>query len=380
MNTIKGFKNSWILTEDGLVKTNLKIKNGKIDKIGIFNEDDLIELSSDKIVVPGFIDEHIHGALGSDVIDGINLHKIASILPCEGVTAFLPTTTTQKIDIIDQSLKSIKNYIDKENTKGSKIIGVHLEGPFISKEYCGAQLSKYIIKPNIDTFKHFYDISGKNIKLVTIAFEEDDNNLTKYLASNNIKVSLGHSASNYEDVKNAINNGVTCVTHMYNGMKPLHHREIGTIGSSLLFDELYSELICDGVHVSKEGVKLLYKNKPKDKIILITDALRTKYMPEGIYNELEQVIVLKNKEARLTDGTLAGSVLKMNEAIKNFMDFTGCNFIDAIKCATENPAKNLGIFDIMGSIKENKDANFVIVDKNLNVYQTIRNGHVIYNK
>lgn len=382
MNTIKGFKNSWILTEEGLVKTSLKIKDGKIDKIGLFNDDNLIELSDDKIIVPGFIDEHIHGALGSDVIDGkeIDIYKVANALPCEGTTAFLATTTTQKVDIIDQSLKSVKNYIDKEYKEGAKVLGVHLEGPFISKEYCGAQLSKYIIKPNIDTFKHFEDISGNNIKLVTMAIEEDNNELIKYLKSRNINISIGHSASNYEEIKNAIENGATCITHTYNGMKPLHHREVGTVGSALLFDELYCELICDGIHVSKEASKLLYKNKPKDKIILITDALRTKFMPDGIYNELEQVIILKNKEARLIDGTLAGSVLKMNEAIKNVMEYTGCDFITAIKYATENPAKNLGIFDIMGSIKENKEANFVIVDKNLNVYQTIRKGYVIYKK
>ena len=163
-------------------------------------------------------------------------------------------------------------------------------------------------------------------------------------------------------------------------MKKIHHREIGTVGSALLFDELYCELICDGIHVSKEAVKILHKNKPSDKIILITDALRTKNMPDGIYKELEQDIILKDNVASLIDGTLAGSVLKMNVAIKNIMDFTGCDFITAIKYATENPAKNLGIYDKVGSIKENKDATFVIVDKDLNVYQTIRKGHVIYNK
>ena len=141
-----------------------------------------------------------------------------------------------------------------------------------------------------------------------------------------------------------------------------------------------SELICDGIHVSEPAVKLLWKNKPNDKVILISDALRTKFMPDGKYYELEQVIILKGKEARLEDGKLAGSVLKINEAIKNYMDFTGCDLIDAVKCATENPAKNLGIFEKMGSIKEGKLANFTVVDKDLNVYLTIRNGKVIYMK
>ena len=383
MDTIKGFKNSWILTEDGLVKTNLIINDGKIDKIGSYIENDLIEIPEDKIIVPGFIDQHIHGANGKDVIDGklSDLHEIATSLPSEGVTAFLATTTTQRVDVIEQTLASVSNYISKDYKEGSEIIGVHLEGPFISIEYCGAQLPNYILKPNVDTFKHFEKVSNNTIKLVTMAVEEDDNNeLMKYLKSKNIVISIGHSSSNYKQVKNAIEHGATCITHTYNGMKKIHHREIGTVGSALLFDELYCELICDGIHVSKEAVKILHKNKPSDKIILITDALRTKNMPDGIYKELEQDIILKDNVASLIDGTLAGSVLKMNVAIKNMINFTGCDFITAIKYATENPAKNLGIYDKVGSIKENKDATFVIVDKDLNVYQTIRKGHVIYNK
>lgn len=381
MDTIKGFKNSWILTEEGLIKTNLIIKDGKIDKIGSYIENDLIEIPEDKIIVPGFIDQHIHGTNNKDVIDGTenDLYEIATSLPSEGVTAFLATTTTQRVDVIDQTLISVSNYISNDYKEGSQILGVHLEGPFISLEYCGAQLPNHILKPNVDRFKHFEKVSNNTIKLVTMAVEEDDNNeLMKYLKSKNITISIGHSSSNYEQVKNAIEHGATCITHTYNGMKKIHHREIGTVGSALLFDELYCELICDGIHVSKEAIKILYKNKPSDKIILITDALRTKSMPDGIYKELEQDIILKNNEARLTDGTLAGSVLKMNVAIKNMMDFTGCDFETAIKFATENPAKNLGIYDIMGSIKENKDASFTIVDRDLNIYQTIRKGYVIY--
>ena len=370
-----------------IINEKLSNFNTSVKEIGVYTkyysyiENDLIELPEDQIIVPGFIDEHIHGSNNKDVIDGTenDLYEIATSLPSEGVTAFLATTTTQRVDVIDQTLISVSNYISNDYKEGSQILGVHLEGPFISLEYCGAQLPNHILKPNVDAFKHFEKLSNNTIKLVTMAVEEDDNNeLMKYLKSKNITISIGHSSSNYAQVKNAIEHGATCITHTYNGMKKIHHREIGTVGSALLFDELYCELICDGIHVSKEAIKILYKNKPSDKIILITDALRTKNMPDGIYHELEQDIILKNNEARLKDGTLAGSVLKMNVAIKNMMDFTGCDFIAAIKYATENPAKNLGIYDIMGSIKENKDASFVIIDKDLNVYQTIRKGYVIY--
>ena len=382
MEEIKGFKNSYILTEEWIKKTNLIIKDGTIFSIGDKTIDGMIELDEDKIVVPGFIDQHIHGSNNSDVIDGDEkaIYKIAKSLAQEGVTAFLPTTTTQSIEVIAKTLIAIKQYINKNYEEGAEVLGIHLEGPFISKNYAGAQNENYILKPSIQTFKHFEDVSENTIKIVSIAVEEIEDELIEYLKSKNIIISIGHSSSNYEDIKKAVNQGVTCVTHTYNAMKPIHHREIGTVGSTMLFDELYSELICDGIHVCKEAVKLLFKNKPKDKLILISDALRTKYMPDGKYQELDQTIILKNKNVRLEDGTLAGSVLSINEAVYNFMKFTNADFVSAIKCVTENPSKNLGIFDKMGSIKENKLANLVVVDQNLNVYQTIRKGKVIYEK
>lgn len=383
MEKIKGFKNSWILTEDGLKKTNLIIEGEQIKFIGSVDIDGLIELDEEKIVVPGFIDQHIHGANGMDAIDGTEdaIYEMANSLPKEGTTAFLATTTTQSIEVIDKSLLAIKQYMEKNYQFGSEVIGANLEGPFINKKYMGAQLPNYILKPNVEVFKHFEEVSGNTIKIATIAVEEEGSEeLIEYLKSRGIVISIGHSSAGYDDMKKAVEKGVTCVTHTYNGMRPLRRDDIGTVGSALLFDELYCEAICDGIHISKPAVKLLWKNKPSDKLILVSDALRTKFMPDGKYLELEQVIILKGKEARLENGVLAGSVLQLNEAIRNIMDFTGVDFITAVKYATENPAKNLGIFDIMGSIKENKLANLVIVDKELNVYQTIRRGNIVYNK
>ncbi len=383
MKKIAGFKNTNILTEQGILKTNLIVENGIIKSIGDFECDGLIELDDKYIVIPGLIDQHIHGALGVDAIDGSrdDIYKMACALPQEGVTAFLPTTTTQSVEVIDQSLVSIKNYIKENNIEGAEVLGAHLEGPYLTRKYAGAQLPDYILKPDIKSFKHFQEVSGDTIKLVSIAIEEEGAlDLIKYLKSQNVTVSVGHSAAGYEDFVKSIKEGLTCVTHTFNGMKPLRRDEIGTVGSAFLFDELYTEAICDGIHISKPAVKLLCKNKPKDKIILITDALRTKFMPEGKYYELEQVIILKDGAARLEDGRLAGSVLQMNQAIRNIMEFANIDFETAVKFATENPAKNLDVFDKMGSIKENKLANLVVVDKNINVYQTIRNGIQIYKK
>ena len=383
MSIIKGFKKCKILTEKGFEVTNLIIDNRIIISIGDKEIEGLVELEEDKLIIPGFIDQHIHGAAGSDIIDGTveDIKKVAFSLPQDGTTAFLATTTTQSMEVIDKSLEAVNQYMNMKYSDGAEVLGVHLEGPFIAKKYMGAQLPNYILKPSVEIFKHFEEVSNGSIRLVSLATEEEGaSELVEYLNSKGIVSSIGHSAAHYENIKEFIEKGVNCVTHTYNGMRPLRRDEIGTVGSALLFDELYCEAICDGVHISQPAVKLLWKNKPNGKFIIVSDALRTKFMPDGKYYELEQVIILKGKEARLEDGRLAGSVLNINQGIKNIMDFTGTDLISAIKCATENPAKNLGVFDKMGSIKEGKLANFVVIDKDLNVYKTIREGKIIYEK
>ena len=381
MEQIKGFKNSWILTEEGLVKTNLIIENGLIKSIGDEVVEGLIELSEDKIVIPGFIDQHIHGAAGSDAMDGTkeDLSKIACALAKEGTTAFLATTMTQSQENIDKALTAVKEYIEESPESGAEILGVHLEGPFISKDFIGAQPLEYVAEPKVEVFKHYEEVSGNTIKLVSMAVEvEGASELVSYLASKGIVASIGHSNAKYADVEAAIKAGASNVTHTYNAQKPIHHREVGTVGSAMLFDELNCEAICDGIHLSGPAIKLLWKNKPADKFTLITDAMRAKHMPDGVSELGGQVVIVKNGEARLENGTLAGSVLRMNNAVKNVMGFLGTDLATTVKYATCNPAKNLGVYDKMGSIKVGKLANFAIVDKDVNVYQTIRCGKVIY--
>ncbi len=384
MKHIKGFKNTRILTEGGIVRTNLLIQNGIITKLGNFDCEGLDELSEDKVVVPAFIDQHIHGADGADVIDGTAeaLGKISKALAREGTAAYLATTTTESAECIKKALEYVKAYIEKAPAEGAEILGVHLEGPFISESFLGAQLPEFAVTPDVETFKRYEAASGNNIRLVSFAVEEaGGSELCAYLASKGIVASIGHSAATYEDIERAIEQGASCVTHTYNAQRPLHHREIGVVGSAMLFDELYCEAICDGIHLSPPAVRLLHKNKPRDKFILITDALRAKYLPDGVYPEPGgQEVTVKNGEARLEDGTLAGSTLKMNEAVKNAMRFLGVGLEEAVQYATENPAKNLGVFDRMGSIAEGKLANLTVIDSNINVYQTVRNGICIYKK
>ena len=376
---MKGFKNTWIVTEKGLEKTSLTYDE-KFVAIGK-NEEGLEELPEEYVVVPGFIDEHVHGAAGSDAMDGTmeDLGKIANALASEGTTAFLATTMTQSPENITKALKAVKAYRELSPESGAEILGVHLEGPFISKDFVGAQPIEYLAKPSVEVFKKYQDASGDCVRIVTLAPEvEGSTELIKYLVSQNIVASIGHTNATYVDVKKAVEVGATNLTHTYNAMKPLHHREVGTVGSGFLFDELNCECICDGIHVSGPAIQLLHKNKPADKMTLITDAMRAKHMPDGVSELGGQVVIVKNGEARLENGTLAGSVLKMNNAVKNVMKFLNLPLEEVVKLASQNPAKNLGVFDQMGSIKEGKRADFVILDKDLNVVQTVRNGKVIY--
>ncbi|MBR6517885.1 MAG: N-acetylglucosamine-6-phosphate deacetylase [Bacilli bacterium] len=383
METILGFKNTFILTEEGIIKTNIIIKDGIINYIGNKVIDGLITLPDDQILVPGFIDEHMHGINGYDVMDGSveTLRKIAEEVAKEGVTSFLATTSTASIQKTINTLHAVKAFKEIDNSCYAEIIGAHLEGPFLSKTYQGAQLGEYIINPSISLMKEFIIESGNNVKLVTLAPEEENGlDLIKYLKEHNIIASVGHSNATFNIIEQSIKQGLTTVTHTYNAQKPIHHREVGVVGAAMLFDELYTELICDGIHVSNPAVKLLCKNKPLNKIVLITDSLPEKGLKDGVYLDNDQEIYVKNNELRLKDGTLAGSSLTMNQAIKNIINFTGVSLTNAINFATSNPAKNLNIFDKVGSIKVGKLANFAVIDKELNVYQTIRCGNIIYKK
>ena len=209
---------------------------------------------------------------------------------------------------------------------------------------------------------------------------EGADKLIAHLNSLGVIVSAGHTDAGYEDIKKAINQGLSNITHTYNAQKGLHHREIGTVGSAMLFDSLNCEAICDTIHLSIPAIKLLIKNKPHDKFTLITDSMRAKHLQDGISELGGQKVIVKNGEARLENGALAGSILKMNDAVKNLVEKCDVAFTDAIDYATVNPAKNLKIFDTVGSIAIGKDADFAVLNKDFSVALTMREGNIIYSK
>lgn len=381
---MKGFKNVNVYVENqGIIKTDVAIEDGKIAEIGNnLSVEEIAKFDDSAVIVPGFIDEHIHGADGADAMDGSveALSKIANAVVKEGTTCFLATTMTQSPENITKALTAVNDYINLNKESGAEILGAHLEGPFISPKHVGAQPPQYVVAPSVEVFEKYVKASGNHIKIVSFAPEVDGaKELAGYCKKNGIVASIGHTSAKYSEANESVKFGMSSVTHTYNAQTGLHHRDAGVVGTALLNDELNCEIICDTIHVSVPAIKLVIKNKPHDKVTLITDSMRAKHLPDGESELGGQLVIVKNGEARLVDGTLAGSVLKMNDAIKNVVTKVEIPFTDVIDFATVNPAKNLGVYDKKGSIKVGKDADFAVLDKDtFKVLMTIRNGIVVY--
>ncbi|MED1470358.1 N-acetylglucosamine-6-phosphate deacetylase [Bacillus salipaludis] len=380
-----------IYTEDKMIQNGyIKIKDQKIVELGLTDElknveeYEMIEISSQYKAIPGFIDVHIHGVNGADVMDATPeaLENMTATLPKEGTTSFLATTMTQEKAEIENALINAGNFIETQSTEGSaEILGIHLEGPFVNKKRAGAQPIEHIIDPDLSLFKKWQDLSKGNIKLVTLAPERPGGfELIHYLKENGVIASIGHTDAAYEEVITAIDAGANHVTHLFNQMRGLHHREPGVAGAALLRDELIAEMIVDGVHVRPEMIELAYKLKRKEGLILITDSMRAKCLKNGQYDLGGQQVNVRDGKAFLDDGTLAGSILRLGDAVKNILTFTGCSLEDAIEMTSVNPAKQLNIYDRKGSIAEGKDADIVILDDQLKVYMTICRGKVAFKK
>lgn len=383
MNTRLYIKNAAIYTENlGTVPGSLLIENGKIEKIHASTEapaDAKVINGTGLKLIPGFIDSHIHGAAGADVMDATEaaLDTMASILPAEGTTGFLATTITQSRENTEKALRNVEAYHSKDGQ--AEVIGVHLEGPFIEKSKKGAQPLEYILEPDIELFRKWQMISGNNIKTITMAAEHDeDGDFIRALSESGVNVSAGHTATGFEGVKQAVSHGLRQVTHLCNAMTGIHHRDIGVVGAAFQLENLRAELIADGIHVAPEMLELIYANMGSERLILITDAMRAKCLHAGDYELGGQPVTVTSDRAVLKDGTLAGSILKMYQGAQQMMQIKRVTIEDIMEMTSANPAKQLGIFDRKGSIREGKDADLLLVDDDLNIKYTICRGIVAY--
>lgn len=308
----------------------------------------------------GLIDIHTHGAAGYDTMDG-NISETALFYAKNGITAFYPTTMTVDIE-------KIKNVINKplEKNDGANICGYHLEGPYINEKYKGAQNSEFIRKPDIDEFNTF-----KNVKIVTIAPEVEG--AIEFIKKCDAVVSLGHSDSDYDTGIKAMENGAMCLTHTFNAMPPLHHRNPALIGAAA-DKNIYVQVICDGLHIHPAAIRILYKIFGSDRMILISDSMRATGLSDGEYEFGGQTITVSNAVARTQDGAIAGSTSTLMQCVNKAIEF-GISPDEAYKMASETPAKLMGIKK--GLIKPGYDCDFIVLDDNGNLAATVVSGNLI---
>ena len=377
MKCIKGAK---IILKDAVVEDKALLFDSKI--IGLVQPDKIPETvevieAQGCYVAPGLVDVHIHGYLNEDASDGSaeGIRKMAQGVMKNGVTAFLPTTMTVSMPEIEAALDVVRSLQEESKSwDGAYLAGVNAEGPFINETRKGAQAGEHIKLADADWILANQDI----IRLCTIAPETEGGYeaIERVTKNSNVRVSVGHSDASFEQAMKAFDCGATQVTHLFNAQTALHHRKPGVVGAGLSAN-VYAELIADTFHVNPGLFPLVAKCKG-DKLLLITDCTRAGGMPDGEYTLGGQKIFVKGIQCLLEDGTIAGSVLKLNEAVRNLRDNTDLPLYEVVAAASLNPATAIGLDAQKGSIEAGKDADLIITDTNFAIKKTIIQGEVRY--
>ncbi len=381
-------KNIQIITPFRVVERGTVIVEGKkISAIGY--ADDVTVPRGMKVfdfdgmmLTPGFIDVLVHGGGGFGFAD-MSLEAVENISQFffkHGTTGMLAALYSKPEREMVADVARIAEFC--ESSRGTRNVwGIHLEGPFINQELHGAMKADYLWKPSVKGWQKLYNASKGYIRLMTIAPELPGvDEVMREAAKNDVVLSIGHSAATYQEVLYAIDNGAAHVTHMFNAMSPFHHREPGVAVAALLHNELKVELIADGIHVHPAVMRLIYNVKGSGGILLITDAIRASGMPDGEYTFMDQKIFVKGKKAYLADQTLAGSTLTMEQAVRNMVRLVDVPLTDAVRMASLNGAKVLGLEHHKGIIAVGKDADLVVLNNDFEVQMTVYEGSVKYSK
>ena len=373
-------KNALVMDEDFCLKElDIRIENEKITEIGKgLSGNDVLDFTG-RYILPGFIDTHIHGAYGIRIDDAVgDYNRITEFEASQGVTAIAITTDTAEFtDILEQIERAV---VISEKCKGTKIVAIHAEGPFLSQSKKGAMSPEYILAPDNEKLDKMIEAGKGMLKLITIAPDNDGSiEFIHYAKSKGLMVSMGHTDADYETALAAIDAGATQLTHTFNAMRAINHREPGVLGAVFENESVKCEVICDYIHLHPAIIKMIYKIKGADKINMISDSGTAAGLDISgfIVNGVKRYI--KDGVVRLADGTIAGSARTLLDGVKNLIS-SGIPLEDVSKMASLNPAKTLGIDDETGSIAVGKLADLVVLDKDLNVCETFINGKSEYKR
>lgn len=354
---------------------------GKISDVVIPSDAEIIDVSG-KMITPGFVDLLVHGGVGSGFSDGEYYHfdKISQYFMRHGTTTMLASLYAKPEKELLKTIENLANYIIMHPE--SNIYGIHMEGPYLNKAFKGAMNENYLWTPTVESWRKMWEASQGLIKIMTIAPELPGAiEVMRAAAQEGVVLSIGHSMATYSEIEVAIDNGAAHVTHMFNAMKQLHHRQPSVALGALLRDELKIELIADTYHVHPAVMEFLLKVKKASGIILITDSIKPGGMHEGEETEFaDQKVKVQGGKAVLEDGTIAGSSLTLNKAIKNMIEFANAKITESVRMASLNGAKVLNIENRKGILAAGKDADLVVMDSDFNVEMTIMRGKIVYKK
>ena len=372
------YKANYIILEDKVLENYyMEVENGKIKSFSKEEPEEFEDLG--EIIAPGLVDTHIHGYHGEDIMNAKKgaLEIISKGLLEMGVTSFLPTTLTDSTEKLNEACRVVGE--EYKDVSGAKVRGIFLEGPFFTEKYKGAQNEKYMSDPDIEKLRKWKELSDGLVNKIAIAPEREG--VADFIHKANamgVAVALGHSDASYEEAMNAVEEGANIFVHTYNGMSGLHHRNPGMVGAAMNSNAI-SELICDGHHVNPASANILMNAKGRDKIALITDCMSAGGMADGDYKLGEFDVIVENGTARLKEGgNLAGSILKLKDAVKNVVDWQIADVFEAIQMASLIPAKSVGIDNVCGKLKVGYDADFIVLDDDLDLKATFIDGEKLF--
>jgi N-acetylglucosamine-6-phosphate deacetylase len=334
------------------------------------------DICTDGWIAPGLIDLQVNGAYGFDfATDSASIAKVAARLPATGVTAFLPTIITSPLEAYSRFLHDLERAM--QDARGAQVLGAHLEGPYLSPKRAGAHNPNHLRAPNLEELATW--VGSPMVRLVTLAPELPGAlEMIHELRARGVVVSAGHSDANYAQARAGLDGGITWGTHLFNTMPPFSHREPGLVGA-LLSSDVPIGLIVDGIHVHPAAVKTAFRARGARGITLVTDAMAAMGMGPGRYPLGDRAVIVDATSARLADGTLAGSILQMDAALRNVIEYTGCTLVDATTMASATPARVLGL-EKKGRLATDCDADLLILDKSLCVEMTVARGEIVYRR